>query len=106
MENNSVTFLIILLKFFIRELSLQQVIANCKVQLFVDIPGFPGGNRVHQRFFANAVMPLDKVVAPEQIKTGVLLVDGRQVLGLDQLTRVVIDGTSILKIQSGLQACY
>ena len=58
----------------------------------------------HKRLVADAVTFAGEILAGEKIQAGVFFVHGRQVLGLNQLQRIVVDGTSILKIQPRLPA--
>src|SRR5574339_714760 len=98
MENHLLNFSQITLKRPNLFFSPQQEICNCKVKLLVDIPGFLGIDFEHQWFLSNAVMPLDQVLAGKKVKTRILFVNWRQILGLDQNRRVVIDGPAVLKI--------
>src|SRR5215210_6351703 len=77
------------------DFSPQQEIRNCKIELLVDIPGFVCIDLKHHWPLANPVVPLDQVFAGEEIETRVLLVNWRQVLGLDEDCRVVVDRASI-----------
>jgi hypothetical protein len=48
-------------------------------------------------------MPADEILAGENVDTGILLIHRRQILGLDKLTRVVVEGLSIPVIEAGMQ---
>ena len=76
----------------------QQKICNCEVKLLIDIPGFLGIDFEHHRFFPDAMMSLDQVFAGKNIKARILFINRRQVLGLDQNGRIMIDGAAVLKI--------
>ena len=105
MENQPEIFGKVRLKLFIRKLSSQQEIANRKIQLFIDIPGFLGESLEHQRLLTDAVMPFDEVPAGEEIQARILLINWRQILGLNQLAWIMVNGPAVLIVQPGLQAC-
>lgn len=82
----------------------QQEIRNREIQLFIDVPGFIRIDFKHHRRITDAVMPLQEIFTGENIETRILLVNRRQILCLDQHLGVMVNGTSILEVQAGLQA--
>src|SRR6266508_717745 len=83
-------------------LSPQQEICNCKIEYFINVPGFICVYFKHQRFLTNAMMTFDKVCGGKNIKARIFFVNGRQVLSLDQNRRIMINGASMLVIESSL----
>ena len=53
---------------------------------------------------ADAVMPSLQVLTVKDIEAGILLINGRQILRLDENVWIMIDGAAMLVVESCLQA--
>src|SRR5262249_26775597 len=91
--------------FVIRHPQIQKL-RYLKVKLFIYVGGFQAVYFEHEGALAQAVAPLFQGLTGEYIEVGVFLVNGREVLGAQQNSRVVVDGSAQAVPQAGLQARY
>jgi hypothetical protein len=81
-----------------------QEIADREIKFFIYIPGFPGGDLKHERVISDPVTPGRQIGPIEDVNARILLVDRGQILGLEQLARIVVDSLSVPVIQTRLKA--
>src|SRR5512135_1624801 len=103
-EKNLTSFFQITLRRANLILSPQKKICYRKIDFLIDIPGFVGIDFEHHCLLTDPVMLPDEVLTCKNVQARILLIDRRQVLGLDQHGRVMVDGAAGLVIEAGLQA--
>src|SRR3546814_9776879 len=72
------------------------------LRLVIDVERFEQGGLIHHRLAADASTGASETVAIENIQIAVLLIPGFQILGADQIARIMVQRRSVAAIKTCL----